>query len=356
MTDSFQQLEKLYTHKTDLPGKKLSALFDAAGIPKEGCWRAVYRVIFDVKIHEMLDKENTIARKRLEPVVIQALENAKNEDFSQKALLDLIRQYHSTYFSLCHNQLADALNELDTFADEFKTMSLERQKNVEELQSDTVSAVESDLSLQDKIKLIKARFKETISMFQQDMMALDRMNNTDHLTGVYNRRFFDEQLDIEVFRALREKTWLHLLMIDIDNFKAFNDTYGHLVGDQALKTIAKNIQAICFDETARTEIPFFPTRYGGEEFAVILPAIGQKEVLDMAEFIRAKISDYTFVIRNNKGTIKHKDLNLTVSIGVASLNHSHEQEQGILSLIKNADAAMYKAKKEGKNRVESKPG
>ena len=283
----------------------------------------------------------------------KAIKNARNKAFSEDALLDLIKDYNTASFSVCHNQLTDVLNELGNLTSEFKSMSKKNQEKVKALESDTVLVVESALSIENKVKLIKSKFKKIINMFQEDLVKLDQINHTDHLTGLYNRRFFDEQLNIEVFQALKEKSWLNLLMVDIDDFKLFNDTYGHLVGDQALKIVAKKIRIACHDESSKTEIDFFPTRYGGEEFAIILPAVDEKEALDIAKIIQTKISNYTFVIRNKKGMIKYENLKLTVSIGLAVLNHNYSKKQGIKVLTQNADDAMFEAKKAGKNCIKS---
>lgn len=234
---------------------------------------------------------------------------------------------------------------------EFKTISNETKERVKILEADTVLAVESDLSLEDKIKLIKFKFKETISEFQKDLVKLDQMTHTDDLTGLFNRSFFDGQLKTQISRALKEKSWVNLLLIDIDNFKRFNDNYGHLVGDQALKTIAKHIGDICKEQSHKTGIVFFPTRYGGEEFAVILPSVDKKKALNIAELIRTRISNYVFVIRTKEGKIMHKNLNLTVSIGVGTLNCLYDLEKGIEEIVREADQMMYKAKKSGKNCI-----
>ncbi len=355
MNTPFKTLEQIFFDKKKVPLEELSLLFDAAGIPVENCWRTIYRVIFDVGMDANSDLEKKISRGQFESLMKRALDNARNNDFTDMSLTFLIREYDTANFLNCHNQLTDVINELDKLTNEFKSMSMERENKVNTLESDTVSVVESDLSIEEKVALIKSKFKKTINMFQQDVVKLDQMTNTDHLTGLYNRRFFDEQLDIEVFQARSEKTWLNLLMIDIDDFKLFNDTFGHQVGDQALKTIAKIIRVISHRESAKTGMYIFPTRYGGEEFAIILPASDKKQALAFAEKIRTKISQYTFVLRNKQGKITRENIALTVSIGVAALDHSHEKKQGIKLLVSDADTAMYEAKKTGKNCVRVTP-
>ena len=269
----------------------------------------------------------------------------------RSAIFNLIKDYHSASSATCEDRLKVVVDELYELTDEFKSMTIEKQENIKTLESETVILIESDINIEDKIKLIKSKFKKTMAMFKTDLIKLGQMSNTDHLTGLYNRRFFDEQLDIEASQSLKEKTWLNLLMIDIDNFKEFNDKYGHPIGDQALKIVSKNIQIICDEELSSNGILFFPIRYGGEEFAVILPAVDINESFKIAETIRKKINSYSFVVRDKKGGIKHNNLNLTVSIGLAMLSHRYTKANGIKALIENADAAMYDAKRAGKNCV-----
>ncbi len=353
MNASILALGKIFHSQEPVSEQQLSSLFDAIGVPGDICWRAVFQMIFDpgFKGYPGAGQENN--RQKMEQVMHQALHIAKRSAYSKTTLLDLIKECNMAFVSVCHKELSDALNDLDEFAREFKSICLTRQGNIETLEKETLETVASELSIRDKIRQVKIRFTHTIEQFQADVVKLDHLNNTDHLTGLYNRRFFDRQLMQEVDQALAEKTWLHLLMVDIDDFKRFNDTYGHQIGDQALKTVAKHIRAACQAESENIGIYFFPTRYGGEEFAVILPAVEPGQAITIAEVIRKKIYQYTFVIRTSDGTIKHKGLNLSVTIGGAALDH--KKSAGAVSrrdiLVKEADAAMYAAKRAGKNQV-----
>jgi len=350
MNTSLDKLEQIFYQK-QLPEKELLSLFDTIGIPKDTCWRTIFKLIFDADSN--MDRKLT--KPQLEPIMEKSLKYARAGMYTEKTLRSLIKDYNSISFSVCDSQLTGILNELNLLTNEFKSNCAERYETVKELESKTITMVESDLSLEEKIKLIKSKFKETLDVFQEDLKKLDQKNRTDHLTGLFNRRFFDEQLKIEFAQALKEKTWVNLLLIDIDNFKRFNDRYGHPIGDQALKTVTKIVQNCCKEESEKAGIVFFPTRYGGEEFAVILPAISKEEAWKIAKLIREKISNYNFVIRNKEGQIKHKNLTLTVSIGIATLNHLNDLNKGIKMIIREADDAMYDAKKSGKNCIRPLP-
>jgi len=163
---------------------------------------------------------------------------------------------------------------------------------------------------------------------------------TDGLTGLYVQRYYKERVRDEVLRALEHKLPLCLMMIDVDKFKSYNDTYGHLVGDKVLKVVAQVLK-----ETVRTVD--LVARYGGEEFSVLLlktPWSGAKTV---AERIRQKVEEQAIIAN-------HQSTHVTVSIGVAELDSSFTEAE---TFIDAADQALYQAKDEGRNCVRlAKPG
>ena len=159
---------------------------------------------------------------------------------------------------------------------------------------------------------------------------------SDKLTGIYNHAYFKHFMDLEVKRAIRQKHPLALIMIDIDNFKEYNDTYGHPVGDALLKWIGKVLR----ESIREVDVP---ARYGGEEFAVVLPYADREGASVVAERIRTAISAESFATPDMKNTGK-----VTVSMGIA---HYPEDAASAKELIKLADKALYRAKREGKDRI-----
>jgi diguanylate cyclase (GGDEF)-like protein len=159
----------------------------------------------------------------------------------------------------------------------------------------------------------------------------------DALTGLANRRQFDTMFEREWRRAVREQTALALLMIDVDNFKAYNDCYGHRRGDEALTTIAQSI------ESTVVRPGDVAARYGGEEFAVILPATETSSALVVAERIRTSIAALEVPHENDTSSVT------SVSIGVASIVPRRADDRA--TLIDAADAALYEAKRAGRNRT-----
>jgi len=159
---------------------------------------------------------------------------------------------------------------------------------------------------------------------------------TDELTGLSNNRRFRELIAKEVARANRFGHDLSLIMLDIDNFKGVNDTYGHLQGDEVLRMVGRVLDS----ESRGVDEP---ARYGGEEFAVALPETALAGALELAERIRSRIESESVPRTNGTGELK-----VTASIGAATASGSGGDEQG---LIAAADAALYDAKRSGKNRV-----
>jgi two-component system cell cycle response regulator len=157
----------------------------------------------------------------------------------------------------------------------------------------------------------------------------------DGLTQIYNRRYFDELLRRESDRAIRYHNKFSLLMIDIDDFKKYNDIYGHQAGDEALRVAANSI----INQTRSTD---FAARYGGEEFAIIAPHTDKKQASFLATRLSRFVADQDIVLRDSRKT------RLSVSVGIATFGEDTSVKD---ELVKLADDALYQAKKLGKNRV-----
>lgn len=163
------------------------------------------------------------------------------------------------------------------------------------------------------------------------------MATKDELTGLYNRRYFTEALERELSVAKRYETELVFCMMDLDDFKKINDSYGHPAGDMALCGVARILKECCRKGD-------LICRYGGEEFAVLLPNTRTENALIACERFREMVSRHQFKYNSSQ-------LQVTISIGIASFNASDQETPA--DLIANADKALYKAKEEGRNRVVS---
>ena len=172
---------------------------------------------------------------------------------------------------------------------------------------------------------------------KEAQLALERLAACDGLTGLANRRIFDETLEAEWRRAQRAQYPVSLLMIDVDHFKRYNDAFGHQHGDECLRKVASALT----DVTVRT--CDLVARYGGEEFVVILPATDKKGALVVAERIRAAVEEIQMPHAGEGDEV------VTVSIGVATSNSVIDSP---ITLVASADDALYCAKDAGRNRVQ----
>jgi diguanylate cyclase (GGDEF)-like protein len=167
---------------------------------------------------------------------------------------------------------------------------------------------------------------------------LNKLAMFDHVTGLANRRHFDETLNREFNQAKRDKASLSILMCDIDFFKVYNDKYGHQAGDKCLRKIAEAI------DEALTRPADLVCRYGGEEFVVILPRTDSVGALKIAEKIKRSVASKNIVLISSKGEVR-----VTLSMGLANYNG---QYKNVEEFVKAADDALYKAKRNGRNRIE----
>ena len=204
---------------------------------------------------------------------------------------------------------------------------------------------------------IDCREKQGLSVDDMDFMALtshqisvgiekaslfiktEQLSQLDGLTGLYNHRVFVEKLEQEVSKRNRTGKSLSLIMLDIDHFKRFNDSFGHQEGDAILKELAVVIKGQCRHSTMDACF-----RYGGEEFSVILPDLEIGIALKVADRMRSIVENHPFRIKEN-----HPGTSLTISLGVAGLSGSDEIKPE--ELLKMADEALYASKKNGRNKV-----
>jgi two-component system cell cycle response regulator len=160
---------------------------------------------------------------------------------------------------------------------------------------------------------------------------LKKLTETDGLTGLFNRRFIFELMELLVRDSHAEENEFSVIMLDLDDFKKLNDTHGHVFGDRVLEVVARTIQGYARGSD-------IAGRYGGEEFLVILPGTGLEAAAKVAERIRQGVSELKFDIPGVK---------VTISGGVARFDGDTPT-----SLVERADKLLYKAKRGGKNRIE----
>ena len=239
-----------------------------------------------------------------------------------------------TTFGLSAESCTEALKQIAADVDEAHRL-LDTPK------SSLRSSAEIEAEVRDRItELSLAMHLENQSLARQQEELLRRAT-TDPLTGVGNRAAFDARMSLELERCVRTRSPLGLLMIDVDHFKAFNDTYGHMAGDRVLQNVARVL-----DENIRKVD--YVARYGGEEFAVIAPGTVPEGVVFLAERLRRSIESTAL---SWEGT----QLKITASIGVGLLTEVTQVKDAATTIIRAADEQLYVAKCAGRNRVAHKP-
>jgi len=209
--------------------------------------------------------------------------------------------------------------------DQIKAVVDQLVKSTREMR-DTNKALETCLSLS----------KTEIGNLQHSLEAIRAESLTYPLTGLGNRKYFDRSIGVAVQAALGSAEPLSLLMFDIDHFKSFNDSYGHLTGDQVLRLVAMSLKQTIKGQDVTA-------RYGGEEFAVVLPNTALRQALTVADHIRRAVMAKELK-KKSTGEILGR---VTISVGVSMLKPGDDTD----SLIERADACLYAAKRNGRNRV-----
>jgi diguanylate cyclase len=203
---------------------------------------------------------------------------------------------------------------------------------VEMLAKSTHEMRETNKALEERLTLSK----NEISNLQHSLEAIRAESLTDPLTGLGNRKYFDRMIDMAVQNALASGEPLSLMMFDIDHFKSFNDSYGHLTGDQVLRLVGMSLK-----QTIKGQD--ITARYGGEEFAVVLPNTALRQALTVADHIRRAVMAKELK-KKSTGEILGR---VTISVGVSMLKAGDDTD----ALIERADACLYAAKRNGRNRV-----
>ncbi len=181
-----------------------------------------------------------------------------------------------------------------------------------------------------------------VTLLQRSLRHVQLLNDSraDSKTGLLNAATWEREATVEVGRAVRTRTPLAVAILDIDRFKVTNDTYGHLVGDQVLKEIARALDSMLRDYDRAG-------RFGGEEFSLLLPHTRAVDAFRIAERVRASIAGLSIIV---PGATGGERVHVTVSIGVAALDSGSKREYS--ELMATADAALYRAKSDGRDQVQ----
>ena len=213
--------------------------------------------------------------------------------------------------------------------------NLEQEQIFDLQQSNQPESSELELELEAKIQERTFELNIALQELEQANQELAELNTRDELSGLYNRRYYNQKITAEFRRCKRNLTPLSLIIVDIDHFKNINDQYGHQVGDLCIETVAKHIQSYM------KRISDVGCRYGGEEFCLILPDTELAGAVALAENIRQKVP-----------VINYQEQQIAVHVSCGISCYQQEQDASPDMLFAAADKALYKAKQQGRNQVQ----
>jgi diguanylate cyclase len=295
-----------------------------------------YNAPLNKVINETLARNGRLTEADLEQIYETYLSHIKTTDRIDKVGARVIGEIDDVM-----KLLTDALAMSTTYGASLDGASkkLSAAKSGQQVKAIVQTLVKSTGEMRDLNKALEERLtlsKSEISNLQQSLEAIRAESLTDPLTGLGNRKYFDRMIEMSVQHALAFNEPLSLLMFDIDHFKSFNDSYGHLTGDQVLRLVGMSLKQTIKgrDITAR---------YGGEEFAVVLPNTALRPALTVADHIRRAVMAKELK-KKSTGEILGR---VTISVGVSMLKPDDDTD----SLIERADACLYAAKRHGRNRV-----
>lgn len=298
------------------------------------CARLSPEIVRAIDIFKGSSKD--ITTEHCEEIYQRFLSEGKDEEIVQRAGNEINTTLESvgtvikeaqTATSEYRGSLTEATEKLSSQSDKEEVARLLKQ-----VSDDTAQMIERNQALEDELNKSSSAMAE----LQRDLESVRKEAMTDGLTGLSNRKAFDNEMHRAVKSAAEEGDTFTLLMLDIDHFKDFNDTYGHQVGDQVLRLVAK-----CMTNGIKGQD--VAARYGGEEFAIILPETNINAGVVVANNLRKTVSQKDIINRSTG----EKMGRITLSVGVAQYNGS----ESVDDLILRADKALYKAKRNGRDQV-----
>ncbi|HVV40289.1 MAG TPA: GGDEF domain-containing protein [Nitrobacter sp.] len=295
-----------------------------------------YNASLNKVINETLARNGRLTEADLEQIYETYLSQIRTTDRIDKVGARVINEIDDVV-----TLITDALGMTTSFGDRLNgaTAQLHAAHNRDQVKAVIEELVSATREMQETNKALENRLtvsKQQINNLQQSLEAIRAESFTDPLTGLGNRKYFDRAMHDAVAIALRAGEPLSLLMFDIDHFKSFNDNYGHLTGDQVLRLVAMSLK-----QTIKGQD--ITARYGGEEFAVVLPNTALRQALTVADHIRRAVMAKELK-KKSTGEILGR---VTISVGVSILKPGDDMD----SLIERADACLYAAKRNGRNRV-----
>ncbi|MDL2316763.1 GGDEF domain-containing protein [Desulfovibrio sp. OttesenSCG-928-A18] len=316
-------------------------VLEQASVPLDAKWPLTVLYLRGVRDMHFLSE---VQKSEMQELLLALL---REKDFSDQRYTEL----QSAIFAILTEPLNDKLQEIaretTALAHDITSMFGKHQQGV----INAASTVETELASGKAPAMILARLRDTlkvvVSQMEEDASVLASLSKNDSLTGLANRRFLDDFLAESVEQWQKRDVPVSLILFDIDEFKKFNDTYGHLVGDQVLRTLAGLVQKIanslCTDTTQ-----VLAARYGGEEFALVIRGEAASRAVPIAENLRKVIQKTSLLLRDADNNVLRSGIRVSVSLGLAKMWGGWKSAL-VTNLVDCADKALYTAKRNGRN-------
>jgi diguanylate cyclase len=294
-----------------------------------------YNSALNQNINEALARNGTLSAADLDQIYDNHLSSTRLTDRIDNVGAKVVDEIDQI-MAMIESTAGSASNYSESLADVSQKLGAADRDGVRSIIESLVVATKDMEKTNNALEARLKASKHEITQLQHNLEAVRNESLTDPLTTLANRKFFDLALDKAMAESAKSGEPLSLLMTDIDHFKKFNDTFGHLTGDQVLRLVAQALkQNVKGQDVA--------ARYGGEEFAVVLPRTALQQALTVADHIRRAVMGKELMKRS---TGEHLG-RITISVGVAVLRADDTAQ----SLIGRADTGLYAAKRNGRNRV-----
>ncbi len=317
------------------------AMLQKAGVPLNGQWPAMIVHLRSLHDNTYLSE---VQKASMQELLISVLQKKDFSDASYERTSEAVHKIHQAPYD---QKIQEILREASSLAEEVNTILSRNKQDVitvaRSMDEDLARGVEPTHILAG----LRGALRGVVNKMEEDTENLNKLSQKDSLTGLANRRLFDSYLDETISLWRKQDLPAALLFLDIDLFKSFNDNFGHLVGDQVLRTVAKRIERQV-EALRKKGVEALAARYGGEEFAIIIRGDMAAKAPEFAEHLRKAIADTTLLLRDANNNVLTQGLHLTVSVGVASPWKGWAGAH-TANLVDCADKALYHGKRDGRN-------
>jgi diguanylate cyclase (GGDEF)-like protein len=286
-----------------------------------------------------------IQKGKMQEILLRILQE---KNFTEARYGQIRKEIASIAYAPYEQKLQEITREMHSLTEEIHQMLGKRRQEIVFVSDSMDQDLNRGAHPEKILSRLRGALRDMAEKMENDAEALLTLSRKDSLTGLANRRFFDEILDKAVVSWQKDKNPVALIYFDVDFFKKFNDVYGHLVGDQVLRTLAAQVRKVLASLSEEENTQVLAARYGGEEFSILMCGPGARQAVSLGESVRKAVEKSALLLRDSAGKVVESGLQVTVSVGVAPLWPGWK-DAFQANLVDAADKAMYYAKKSGRN-------